>query len=213
MSNLNQVLKKVSEFNVRTSKQEAFNALLEIIHTDKIELVELAHIYNYLIPQPKPKRKNIFDVTRWLSLAAAKTNEPRGYLRLIHVKDGVAVCSNGHVLHSCEVTYDDGFYEAATFKPTTCAERYPNIMMSYPSDEMTLIGRYSLDELETRILDNSKVSKVIRAYRIANRLYEYNLVNNIFTNDVEMSISSCGQVLHLTSDDRLRTAFIAPLTL
>lgn len=93
----------------KKSKAALFAELHEYLLDTHAEAPEIMRdIYNYLAPTQKRVSKKLTPF-EWVALAA-DPKEPRTGLRYVHVLDGRATATNGHVAHSTVVDLPDGMY-------------------------------------------------------------------------------------------------------
>lgn len=87
-------------------EQECENWVKDIINATK------KYVNSIMLPLAFPKfgRKALTDI-EWLAMARGESDNFRPYLAYIHVKNGIAESTNGHILFWVPTNKPDGFYD------------------------------------------------------------------------------------------------------
>ena len=122
----------------KVSKSRAMIVIeaLAASHPDKI--MQLSELYSYFKPTVPFKPKTAED---WVCKAVAK-NDVRLYLNRLEVLDGWLIATDGHRLHMCKTTLENGAYDTQ-LNPIRAigGVQFPNVKKVIPKHELnTTLG-------------------------------------------------------------------------
>lgn len=130
----------------RYTKKQAFDAIRALDIDDTIK----RRLELYFAPPVPAVAKTALD---WLGRLAADNKDIRARIRYIHVANGVAVATNGHVIGWQDTDLVDGYYCPKTKQPVTVNQDYP--------DTVNLLQQYRDTPTKATVLSSDMVHRVV----------------------------------------------------
>ena len=145
-----------SAFNrsTKVSKSQAMKVIEELAASHPNEVEQLGKLYRYFMPNMPVTPKT---AQAWVCKAVAK-NDVRYYLNRLEVLNGWLAATDGHRLHMCKTTLEDGAYDTQfNMIDAEDAGQFPDVKRAIPNHKLnTKLGRCKIVE-HIRLAKNNYV--------------------------------------------------------